>query len=78
MLGFHSLQPCSNEEETIVPQVIDSPIDDETSVNDLVGLHHTLGFDFMPPHSILEEDVVLEDIEHFLEDFSLPTFLFQE
>ena len=79
--GFHYFQACSNQEEDIVPQVIDTPAHDETGVYDttyLESLHHASGFDDTPPYSNLKEVVFCEGTDHPLEIFSLPSFLMQE
>lgn len=62
-------------------KVIDPPSNDKIVVDGITDsktLHNALGFDFIPPCSILEEDVVCEGTKYAFEDVSMPTFLSKE
>lgn len=37
-----------------------------------------MGFDYLPPYFYLGKDVFHEGIDHSLDDFSRPTFIFEE
>ena len=81
MLGPHSPQPCSDQEEIIVPQTFDPPSNDKNMVNNvtnLVGLHYTLGFYGVSTCDHMDEDVIHEDTDHSLEYLSILTSIFKE
>ena len=73
--------PCSDQEEGIVPPIIDPPAHVEDVVDDntkLIKLHHTSSVDVVPPCINLKEDVVRQGTECAYEDVSRPTFLSKE
>lgn len=74
---FQSFKPCLDQEKYIVPPVNNTPINDETRVDNITyleSLHHASGVNDMPPYSNLKEDVVHKGINHSLENLFLPPF----
>ena len=81
ILGLHSIQPCQDQEEDVVSQVINQPSHVETIVDDLTKLtklHHTSGIDGMPSHNNVEGDVVCKGIDYSSKGAYSPMFLFKE
>lgn len=74
---FEDLPPKFIFVKDIVPQDTNPFTNDEVileAVMDVVELHHALGFNCIPPYTNLEEVVVPKGIDHFFEEFYLPTF----